>query len=99
MAENLYMCNDQKICILKEVINNTFCNIKVIGEGIQLWITGEQSRPWSNYFFEPKLKSITTDGIEPENSLEEYYQNTPDISAEMNELYKLNQQLENSENE
>ena len=48
----------------------------------------------------PEIKRPSaTDDVEPEESLEEYYQNTPDIAAEMDELQKLNQQLENDSNE
>ena len=82
------------------VVDNTFCNVGVIGEGLKLWMTGKQPAPWSNYLFEPEIKRPSaTDDVEPEESLEEYYQNTPDIAAEMDELQKLNQQLENDSNE
>lgn len=100
MAEELHNCNSRNMCVLGSVIKNTFCNIKVIGQGIKLWAVGEQPTPWSNYLFEPELKRpAVNDDVEPEESLDEYYQNTPDIAAEMDELQQLNQQLENSDNE
>ena len=100
MAEQLHECRGQNLCALESVINNTLCNIKVVGQGISLWIAGKQTRPWSNYLFEPELKQPTAaDDFETEESLEEYYQNNPDISLEMSELYKLNQQLEQDTDE
>ncbi len=100
MAENLHECRGQNLCALNCVIENTFCNIKVIGQGIKQWAAGEQPRPWSNYLFEPELKQPSAaDDFETEESLDEYYQNNPDISLEMSELYKLNQQLEQDTNE
>ena len=100
MAEELRGCNGRNMCVLGSVVDNTFCNVGVIGEGLKLWMTGKQPAPWSNYLFEPEIKRPSaTDDVEPEESLEEYYQNTPDIAAEMDELQKLNQQLENDSNE
>lgn len=100
MAEQLYECRGQNFCALNCVIENTFCNITVIGRGISQWMQGKQERPWSNYLFEPELKSPRIlDDFETEESLEEYYQNSPDIASEMSELYKLNKQLEKDTDE
>lgn len=95
MAEELHECRGQNFCALESVINNTMCNMKVIGQGVKMWVTGEQSLPWSNYLFEPEIKKPSaTEDVETDESLEEYYRSSPDISLEMSELYKKNQQLE-----
>ncbi len=100
MAEELHNCNGRKMCVLERIVDNTFCNIGVIGEGIKLWATGKQSAPWSNYLFVPDIKRPSaTDGVEAEESLAEYYESSPDIGAEMDELYELNQQLEKMQDE
>lgn len=100
MAEELHDCDRRNICVLGSVVKNTFCNIKVIGEGVKLWLTGRQPAPWSNYLFAPDVKRPSAvDDVEPEESLEEYYRDTPDIAAEMENLKELNQQLENKDNE
>ncbi len=100
MAEKLHTCNGKNMCVLSSVVDNTFCNIGVIGKGVMLWISKKQPTPWSNYLFTPETKRPSaTDDIEPEESLAEYYLNTPDIAAEMSELQKLNQKLENDDHD
>ncbi len=72
----------------------------MIAEGFRLWATGRQASPWANYLFEPELDLPSAeDDVDVEESLDEYYRNVPDINAEMDELQKLNQQLENDDNE
>lgn len=100
MAEQIKNCSSRSLCVLGSVVDNTFCNIKVIGKGVKLWIKGEQSSPWKNYLFVADIKNKSaTDDVEPEESLKEYYESQPDLELEMNELKKLNQQLENNGND
>lgn len=58
------------MCVLGSVVDNTFCNVGVIGEGLKLWMTGKQPAPWSNYLFEPEIKRPSaTDDVERRKAL------------------------------
>lgn len=100
MSEELHRCRSRNLCVLDAVVDNTFCNTGVIVEGFRLWVAGKQDSPWANYLFEPELnRPSAEDDVDAEASLDEYYRDVPDINAEMDELQKLNQQLENDDNE
>ena len=90
MAEKLHECEAQKMCVLKVVTENTFCDIGVINEGFRLWITGKQSNFWSNYMFSPQAKNIE----ENDRELEEFLKENPDFGSQMNELSILREELE-----
>jgi hypothetical protein len=77
--ENVEKCNliDSKyrtvICGLDAVVKNTICDFKVVGEGASKWFSGEQTTPWANYLYEPKLQvnkdyifDDVSDEIDPE---------------------------------
>lgn len=92
MAAELFDCRKDVSCSLGAILDNSLCDIKVIVSGIKLWVAGEQSTPWANYFFVPEEIS------QPElpQEVEEFYKENPNIYQEMQKLKALNQQLENS---
>lgn len=93
MAAEVYDCNKSSFCVLSAVIDNSFCNLGVIGKGLKLWVSGKQSAPWSNFLFEPTVADEKEAEISQEE-LQEFYQKNPNISGEMKELKKLNDKLE-----
>ena len=90
MYENLQQCSSSKACMLKEVLRNSWCDVKVVAEGIKLWAQGAQATPWENYFFQPLS---TKPQMTPE-ALEYYKQNQAEFAASMAKLKKLNAELE-----
>ena len=92
MAGELLACEDNKAyCMVKAILKNSWCDTKVILSGVKLWSRGEQKTPWANYIFTPDLEEEE----ETDEGLEEFYEQTPDVEASMNNLKKLNQELEN----
>lgn len=89
MVRQVQQCSGQKICVLQAVCADTFCNIKVIGRGWRQWWRGEQPRPWSNYLFAPKLPEHYSRGDDGE-----YYAPAHEVRAQMQNLQKLNDELE-----
>ena len=53
MPDDLRGCNGRNMTVLGSVVDNTFCNVGVIGEGLKLWMTGQERAPWANNLFEP----------------------------------------------
>lgn len=85
---------DGSMCMISAVINNNFCNVHIIFSGLSSWIKGEQATPWSNYLFTPEIEdSEYEDDIE----LMEYYKNSPELREELEQLIKLNKELENND--
>ena len=85
--------------MLSATVKNSWCDMKVVGRGFNNWIRGKQSAPWSNYIFEPELPE---DEYFDNEARAEYFKHTPDIAAEMQNLKKLSEELEdetNKENE
>ena len=96
MVARLIDCDKDILCSTKVIINNTWCDIKVINSGIKKWLNGEQERPWSNYIFEPEIENSVSFVDEEERA--EYLQKYPDVEQEMQRLNKLREELENEEN-
>ena len=95
MAEKMLSCEKNKVfCLLSAVVQNTWCDIKVVGAGMQKWAKGQQTTPWENYIFVPEIPS---DEFFNEEARAEYLSKTPDIKAEMRRLHELNKELENAE--
>lgn len=90
MANEIHQCAGNKLCILEAIVGNTFCNVGVVGRGLSAWLGGEQPHPWSNYLFAPAAKTAE----EPQAELNEFYNQNPDIEGQMQELQKLNDELE-----
>lgn len=92
MAERLIACDRQIGCVMGAIMENSWCDAKVIGRGVKNWLSGKQSAPWSNYIFIPELPA---DELFDEAAQKEYFQNNPDSLQEMQELKQLNEELEN----
>lgn len=95
MVDDLISCERGIICSGKAILNNTWCDLKVIGKGINLWVKGEQQRPWSNYIFEA---DIPNPSFVDEEARQQYLKEHPDVFEEMKRLHKLRKELENEQN-
>lgn len=97
MAAQMMDCSNEKshTCMLKSILGNSWCQIKVIGYGFKQWLKKEQPLPWSNYIFIPEQTEL--DENFDETARQEYFENNPDAVAEMLELKQLNEELENEQ--
>ena len=95
MIDDLTECDRAFGCSVTSVIKNTWCNIKVVAEGVDLWLDDKQEYPWSNYIFEPE---IDKNSFFEEEARAEYLKNNPDVKKEMMRLDKLRKELEYDEN-
>lgn len=91
--EAMQNCQKSTWCLLKEVVKNSFCNLEVMGQGVTLWLAGEQPTPWSNYLYKVELP----EEISPE--LKQFYQENPNLEQQMYKLKQKQQQLEKEANE
>lgn len=94
VAQLLDCKKEGKLCMLKSIVKNSACDVGVIAKGFGNWLKGAQSTPWANYIFIPEL------GVEetaPDEVLQEYYDNNPQLNQEMENLKKLNKELENDQ--
>ncbi len=82
-------------CMLVAILQNSWCEFKVVGKGIVLWTQGEQSYPWSNYIFIPE-KTDADDNFDAA-ARAEYLKTNKSFAAEMQELRKANEELENEQ--
>ena len=95
MAEKILSCEKNKVfCLLSVVVQNTWCDIKVVGTGMQKWAKGQQTTPWENYIFIPELPADEDFDAE---ARAEYLKTSPNIEEEMKRLHELNKELENAE--
>lgn len=85
LSEQIENCNTQIFCSLKAILKNSWCDAKVIGQGMKDWLKGTQPTPWSNYMFIPELYDTTDD---------EFYQENPDYIQDFTQTKKQGIQLE-----
>lgn len=90
MVSDMFSCESKVSCMLGVVTKNSICDSKVIIIGMKSWIYGQQKTPWANYFFIPELAPAQ----ETDAGLQEFYDENPHVTANMEELRKLNQNLE-----
>ncbi len=95
LVETLLDCERNVWCTSKAIINNSWCDVKVIGRGIKKWLQGKQAAPWSNYIFEPELPLPS---FVDEEARQQYLSDNPDVKMEMERLNILRKELENEEN-
>ena len=95
MIDNLLICDKKFSCSVKVILDNTICDVKVVGEGLINWVKHEQPYPWSNYIFEPET---ATNQYVDEEETTEYLAEFPETLKEMQILKKLNKELENEQN-
>lgn len=94
MAEQLLSCENKVFCSLSAIIQNSWCDMKVVGRGVRDWAKGQQATPWENYIYTPEFP---TDEFFDEQARAAYLSKTPDIEAEMQRLHELNKELEDAE--
>ena len=78
MAERLIDCDNGAWCMLKTIVRNG---------------GGKKKTPWANYLFEPE-QPRPDDEPDADESLREFYAQTLDIEASMQNLRRLNRELE-----
>ena len=94
MIDDLLDCQRGIWCSTKAIGKNTLCDIKIIAEGVKLWIDKKQPTPWSNYIFEPE---IIENSFVDEEARAEFLKNNPNVQKEMLQLDKLRKELENEQ--
>ena len=77
--------------LVKAIIENTYCDTKVVFRGFADWMSGKQETPWANYMFEPQIYN-QIDATDEE--LIKFYNENPNISKDMEELDKQRLKLE-----
>lgn len=102
MARGMMSCpsDGKMVCFAGYVLKNVWCDVRVIGRGIKLWVKGEQPAPWSNYIFTPDLRPLDDEGNPVDDEeLQEFYRQNPDMRGDMQKLMemhnKLNEELDN----
>ena len=99
MSEKILQNKEQSYLNLANIIiENTYCDTKVVVKGVINWLKGEQKTPWANYFFEPVLEKNKE---KKDEELAKFYLENPYISEDMKNLDKerkiLEQQIKQAE--
>ena len=90
-AKMLQNKEQSSFALAKIIIENTYCDAKVVAKGLTNWVKGEQSTPWANYFFEPEIEPEI---VPNDEELLKFYEENPYLSKDMEELDKKRQELE-----
>lgn len=93
MAEGILSCpkDGYYTCLFGHILRNSWCDAKVIGRGVSLWVEGKQKTPWANYIFEPELQ---VDEYPDDEILQEFYDNNPDMEFDLHKLNNLSRELD-----
>lgn len=93
LAQNILNCpTDTKYrCIFAEIMQNSWCDIKVIGTGLTSWIQGRQSTPWANYIFRPEVYPADQNRDELDA---EFYNSSAHPELDLLKLQQLNEIIE-----
>ena len=75
-------------CTLGAALSGAGCDVNVIADGFGRWLRGQQSRPWSNYYFTPDL-SESEDEEDYLDGQKEYYEAHPDMRETMRQLKEM----------
>lgn len=95
MIDELSNCERKIVCSIAAITHNSWCDFKVIGKGLVQWLSGTQTRPWSNYIFTPQLPE---DEFIDQDARTEYLKQYPNTLQEMQKLKQLGKELENEQN-
>lgn len=99
LISDLQECDRAFFCSSKAVAQSTWCDIKIVAQGLKLWHDGKQPYPWSNYIFTPEtVNSVLFDDIEDEE-IAAYLKANPDSTDKIQEFIKLRKDLDNVEKE
>lgn len=93
LAQNILDCpaETKYRCIFAEIMQNSWCDIKVIGLGFTNWIRGRQSTPWANYIFKPEISAAAENRDELDA---EFYNSSPHPELDLLKLQQLNEIIE-----
>lgn len=94
LVDDLQDCDRAFGCSIKAVTRSTWCDIKIIAEGLSLWYNGKQPAPWSNYIFTPEINTAFDDTNDKD--MAKYLEENPDTVAHMQELIKLRKDWDNA---
>lgn len=83
-------CDGSK-CVLKKIVSNSWCDIKVVCSGFADWVSGKQPRPWSNYLFDLEYEEEVEEDMD--EGLQEFYETNPNLIYDIEELKRLNEEL------
>lgn len=90
MLEQVQLCGSGgSWCMLEAVVNNGFCNVGVVFSGIGKWLSGAQETPWANYLYDDEIETGN-----PDEALQAFYNENPDLAGSMNKLIKQSSELE-----
>lgn len=93
LSANISTCSAETKyrCIFGAIMQNSWCDIKVIGQGFSLWVKGQQKAPWSNYIFKPDILSAE----DKDNPLDqEFYEQNQHPELDLLKLQQLQDVLE-----
>lgn len=62
---NLYSTQSDISGVLGAIAKSYVCYAAVMGKGVKLWLSGNQSTPWANYFFKADTFKIPDELSEP----------------------------------
>lgn len=93
LAQNILNCpaETKYRCIFGEIMQNSWCDIKVIGKGVRLWVGGKQSALWSNYIFKPETSEAAAAGDDLDA---EFYQEGSHPELDLLKLQQLSDIIE-----
>ena len=92
MSEKIFKSEEQStLKLVKIILENTYCDTKVVAKGFVNWLEGKQETPWASYLFEPVLEK---NKIEEDEELLKFYQENPYLSEDMEKLDKERKLLE-----
>ena len=95
LLDDLIDCNHNVVCSTLAIVDNTWCDIKVIVKGAKEWIQGQQPKPWSNYIYEPEMSE---NQFVDEEARQKYLKRYPNTKEEMEKKHLLRKELENEQN-
>lgn len=95
LIEKLEECDKKIACSTVAVLDNTICDVKIIGKSFKEWVDGKHPYPWSGYIF---AAEIPLSSFINEDERREYLEEYPDTLAEMEKLKFLRKDLENAQN-
>ena len=96
MVEQMSNCQEESkfSCMLTSILKNSWCDMSVIAKGINNWIHGKQTFPWSNYIFIPTRPQDEDFDAE---ARKEYLQKNPDFQTEMQQLKEKHMELKHEQ--
>jgi len=93
-TEKIINCQKNKVlCVLSASVRGNICYMKVLNQGVWNFITGKQSRPWSNYLFEPEIIQNKEQNNDYEAEMQQLLAENPTLLEDMEKIKEKNQEL------